>query len=126
MRGQPIPHIALLMRATMLAIRNPDSLALDVFENVTRQAGSRRMADFRLVREGIFKHAEGPLLLPVLPRALGFDQAFEPVGERAAICLRKPLSHRLDGFPDPHMHRGLASFRFRLFHQGFLAKRYCG
>jgi hypothetical protein len=31
------------------------------------------------------------LLLPVVPRGLGFDQAFEPVGERAAIFLRQFL-----------------------------------
>jgi hypothetical protein len=38
-----------------------------------------------------------PLLLAIAPGGLGFDQALEPVGERAAVFLRKPLSRRFYG-----------------------------
>jgi hypothetical protein len=46
-----------------------------------------------------------------VPRDLGFDQALKPIGERATILLRKPLSRRFYGWSHAHMHHGFASFR---------------
>ena len=67
-----------------------------------------------------------PLLLPAVPGHLGFDQTLEPVRQRAAIFLCKPLGGSLDRFADPHVQRRLAPFRFRLLHSGFVAKRFDG
>jgi hypothetical protein len=46
------------------------------------------------------------LLLAVQPRRLGLDQPLQPRGHRTFIFLRHPHRRSLDGWPDPHVHRG--------------------
>ena len=111
---------ASIMRSSQLASERPSAFAKRSAVALTDSLTRTFIAVSRFSAFG-FLFAT-PLLLPVVPRDLSFNQALKPVGKRAAVFLCKPLGRRFDGFFDPHVHRSLAPFRFRLLHSNFLAK----
>ncbi|MEA2895139.1 MAG: hypothetical protein QOJ84_754 [Bradyrhizobium sp.] len=98
-------------------------MSLRVVSTATRVPSSWRSAKGIDRGAAVRRAGVAALLLPVVPRGLGFDQALEPIGERAAVFLRQALSRRFNRRPDPNVHCDLALFQLRLFHLVFLDKR---
>src|SRR3954447_19710364 len=86
---------ASIMRSSQLASERPSACArrsaVALTDALTRTfIAVSRFSDFGF----LFATA---LFLPVVPCHLGLDQALQPVGQRAAIFLCKPLGGGLDG-----------------------------